>query len=57
MPGNTSGSSIAQMPTYEKVSVPTGVCLVACETVQRESAICSWNCSTNGALMEVDCGG
>lgn len=36
MPGKTSGSSIAQVPTYDMVSSPTGVCLVARETVQRD---------------------
>lgn len=55
MPGYTSGSSTAHVPTYENVSSPTGVCLVARETVQRDWGICSWNCSTNGAWTEVDC--
>lgn len=53
IPGKTSGSSTAQVPTYEKISSPTGVCLVARETVQRDWGICCWNCSRNGAFKLV----
>jgi hypothetical protein len=55
IPGYTSGSSIAHVPTYENVSSPTGVCLVARETVHRDCGICDWNCSTKGAVTVVGC--
>jgi hypothetical protein len=54
IPGKTSGSSTLQTPTYEKVSSPTGVCLVARETVQRLWGMGVVNCSTKGALTEED---
>jgi hypothetical protein len=52
MMGNTEDSSTDHFPTYEKISPPTGVFLVASDGVHR-SVQSSVNSSKNGALILV----